>query len=184
MKHLIVSREFPPAPAGGIGTYTHQISRLLAESGETVHVIGQLWEGAEKPIEELCDGKLVIHRVPFEDWTSFLRSRPSPLIRSKMARDLYASEYPAQCFSWQASLLAERLVEQEGIDVIEGQDYEAPLYYFQLRRTLGLGPKKRPPCIVHLHSPTLFIARYNEWNLAPPPLADSQSNGDLQYSGC
>jgi hypothetical protein len=43
MKHLIVSRKFPLAPSGGIGTYTQHISQLLAESGETVHVIGQLW---------------------------------------------------------------------------------------------------------------------------------------------
>ena len=49
---------------------------------------------------------------------------------------------------------------------MEAQDYEAPLYYFQLRRALGLGPRRHPPCIVHLHSPTEFIARYNEWDLA------------------
>ena len=85
---------------------------------------------------------------------------------SELERSLYASDFPAQCFSWQASALAERLVDNEGIDIIEAQDYEAPLYYFQLRRALGLGPKRRPPCIVHLHSPTEFIGRYNDWNMA------------------
>ena len=168
MKHLIISREFPPAPSGGIGRYVHHISRLLAESGENVHVIGQLWEGAEKPVEEHCRGKLVVHRIPFEDWRPFLRPRRSPLIGSKTARDLFASEFPAQCFSWQASILAERLVHEEGIDVIEAQDYEAPLFYFQFRRALNLGPKRRPPCIVHLHSPTEFVARYNDWDVRRP----------------
>jgi len=170
MKHLIICREYPPAPAGGIGTYVDHISRLLAESGETVHVIGQLWEGAEKETEEACNGNLIIHRIPFEDWTTLFRPRASSLIRSKTARDLFASDFPPQSFAWQAGLLAERLVEEEGVDVIEAQDYEAPLYHFQLRRAQGHGPKRCPPCFVHLHSPTEFIAWHNEWN---PGLARS-----------
>jgi len=52
MKHLILCREYPPAPGGGIGAYVWHISRLLAESGESVHVIAQAWEGAEGPLEE------------------------------------------------------------------------------------------------------------------------------------
>ena len=168
MKHLIICREYPPAPSGGIGTYVQNISQLLAERGETVHVIGQLWEGAEQAIEERYSGNLIIHRVPVQDWTSLLDPKPSPAIRSKKARALFRSDFYPQCFSWQASLLAERLIEKDGIDVVEAQEYEAPLYYFQLRRALGLGPKRRPPCIVHLHSPTQFIARYNEWDIGSP----------------
>jgi glycosyltransferase involved in cell wall biosynthesis len=166
MKHLIICREYPPAPGGGIGTYVQHLSQLLAERGETVHVIGQLWEGAEKPEEELCNGKLIVHRLPFEDWTAFLKPKPSSLIRSKEVKHLFQSDFPPQCFSWQASHLAERLVEKEGIDVIEAQEYEAPLYYFQLRRARGLGPRRRPPCLVHLHSPTELIAQHNDWSSA------------------
>ena len=42
MKHLIISRELPPAtyPAGGIGTYVVNIAKLLAANGDTVHLIG------------------------------------------------------------------------------------------------------------------------------------------------
>lgn len=164
MNHLIICREYPPAPGGGIGTYVSHISRILAESGETVHVIGQLWRGAEKELEEDRSGRLIIHRVPLEDWSSFLGPKPSPAIKAENLRGLLESGYYPQCFSWQASLLAERLVENEGIDVVEAQDYEAPLYYFQQRRAQGLGPKRRPPCFIHLHSPTEFIARHNGWN--------------------
>jgi glycogen synthase len=166
MKHLIICREYPPAPGGGIGTYAFNISRLLAENGETVHVISQLWEGAEKAVEETCNGRLIVHRVPFEDWTAFLRPKPSPLLRSKEALRLFKSSFYPQAFAWTAGLLAERLVVEEGIDIIEAQEYEAPLYYFQLRRALGEGPKEKPPCIVHLHSPTEFIARYNDWEIS------------------
>jgi len=141
------------------------MSRLLAQSGETVHVIGQMWDEAEKSVEEQYGGKLILHRVPFEDWKTFFIRRPSSMVRSKIARALYASAFPAQCFSWLACALAERLVEEEGIDSIETQDYEAPLYYFQVRRALGLGPKRHPPCFVHLHSPTEFVVRHNDWNI-------------------
>lgn len=168
MKHLIICRGFPPAPGGGIGTYAANLARLLVERGETVHIIAQLWEGAEKDKEESFNGHLIIHRVPYLDWTSLFRSKPCPTIRSEKAKDLFYSDFPAQCFAWQAGLLAERLVEQEGIDIIEAQDYEAPLYFFQFRRALGAGPKRRPPCIVHLHSPSRYIALYNNWDPSLP----------------
>lgn len=168
MKHLLICREYPPSPGGGIGTYSFYISRLLAENGETVHVIGQLWKGAEREIEEKCNGRLIIHRVPLDDWKTFLSLKRSPAIKSREAKYLFDSYFYPQCFSWQASILAEKIVEQERIDIIEAQEYEAPLYYFQLRRSLGLGPESTPPCIIHLHSPTEFTVRYNEWNLCHP----------------
>jgi glycogen synthase len=165
VRHLLICREYPPAPSGGIGTYAFCMSRLLAESGETVHVIGQTWRGAEKPREEHYGGKLIIHRVPYESWTSLVKGRPNPALGRGKLRNLFYSGYPARCFSWQAGLLAERLVEEEGSDLVEAQDYEAPLCYFQLRRALGVGPRSSPPCLVHMHSPSESIARHNGWNL-------------------
>jgi len=167
MRHIIICREYPPAPIppGGIGTYVLHISRLLAESGETVHVIAQLWAGAVKKVEEKCHGRLIIHRVPLADWESSLVRNPIPSTRYREVKGLFQSSFPPQCFSWQASLLAESLVEQEGIDLIEAQDYEAPLYYLQLRRVLGSGPKRHPPCLIHLHSPTEFIVRHNDGDI-------------------
>jgi len=167
MRHLIVSREYPPAPypPGGIGTYVTTIARLLAEAGETVHVIAQQWSGAPLATETLVDGRLIVHRVPMDQPYD-----DSGRLAAEMEAvgPLSRSPYPQQAFAWQAALLAESLVEREGIDVIEGQEWEAPLAYFQLRRALGLGPKQQPPCIVHLHSPTEHIFRYNEWSTARP----------------
>lgn len=121
-----------------------------------MHVIGPLWEGAPKKIEEQYNGRLIVHRV------SSVGSLPG------VAQALARSAYPPQSFSWQAGKLIEELVDQEGIDVIEAQDYCAPLYYFQIRRALGLGPKRRPPCFVHLHSPSEFIVTHNEWDPGHP----------------
>lgn len=167
MKHLILCRELPPAPyaPGGIGTYAGHISRALAERGETVHVIGQRWSGAPKRIERLLDGRLIIHRISADDKELY----PSIASTRQMARaevvGMLESAFPHQWFSWCAAGLAERLVEDEGIDVIEAQEWEAPLYYFMVRRALGLGPSRKPPCITHLHSPTETIYRHNEWPL-------------------
>lgn len=165
MKHLFICKEYPPAPSGGIGTYVQNIAGLLARSGEVVHVIGQLWEGAERPVEEFYSGRLIVHRIPFEDWTSLVGPGLHPAVNSRDGKSLYQSSYAPQCFSWHAAMLAERLVEAEGIDLIEAQEFEAPLYYFQLRRALGLGPKRRPPCLIHLHSPTALIAQHNDWDV-------------------
>jgi glycosyltransferase involved in cell wall biosynthesis len=165
MRHLLICREFPPAPSGGIGTYALIMSRLLAEAGETVHVIGQLWEDAEKPLEEFCSGRLIVRRVPYENWKSLIKGKPHPALAKGLSRDLFNTALRAQSFSWQASLLAEKLVASEGIDIVEAQEYEAPLYYFQLRRALGLGPRLSPPCFIHLHSPSELIALHNGWDL-------------------
>lgn len=67
-------------------------SRLLAEHGETVHVIGQLWPGAEKTLEERCAGKLIIHRIPFEYWTA-VGQRMGQAIDSPEDRGLNESSF-------------------------------------------------------------------------------------------
>lgn len=161
MRHLIVSRELPPAsyPAGGIGTYVANIAELLVRHGDVVHLIGERWEGAASPRETRFDGRMVIHRIGPRDVPE-----PDGARGARMRRELQGlqdSVLPAQWFAWSAASLIERLVEEEGVDVIEAQEWEAPLYYFLLRRSLGLGPDRRPPCAVHLHSPSVFIHKYN-----------------------
>jgi glycosyltransferase involved in cell wall biosynthesis len=150
------------------------MARLLAEHGETVHVIGQMWRGATQQREERYHGRLIIHRLPFEAWHSLLGLKPHPTLIEPVGRALFASSYYPQCFAWQASLLAEQLVMQEEIDLIEAQEYEAPLYYLQLRRALGLGPTKQPPCLIHLHSPSDCIARANDWPMGLPAVVTAR----------
>ncbi|MDH3311116.1 MAG: glycosyltransferase [Gammaproteobacteria bacterium] len=170
MRHLIFCPEYPPAliPPGGIGTYVYHISRLLADAGEFVHVIAPLWSGAADRTVESCSGRLIVHRIPMNERLPIANGRGDPASSVKVLQGLAQSDFPSQRFSWQAGLYAETLVEQEGIDIIESQEWAAPLYYFQLRRALGLGPQRRPPCVVFLHSPTEFIFRYNEWDIARP----------------
>lgn len=161
MRHLIISRELPPAayPAGGIGTYVDNIARLLARHGDTVHLIGERWAGAPKQRETLLDGRMIIHRLGPEDVP--VADPPQGARVKRELQGLRQTPFPNQWFAWSASMLAERLVEEEGVEVIEAQEWEAPLYFFLLRRSLGLGPDRQPPCIVHLHSPSEFIHTFN-----------------------
>lgn len=171
MRHLFLCREYPPAPylPGGIGSYVRQMCEALAEAGETVHVIGQRWPGAPRLRELRHSGRLVVHRVALDDPMPAADPFGPRPPRGAVQAAMLASAFPSEAFAWQAALLAEQLVEDEGIDVIEAQEWEAPLACFQLRRAAGLGPARRPPCIVHLHSSTASIFRANGWD---PRVAD------------
>jgi glycosyltransferase involved in cell wall biosynthesis len=162
MKHLIISREYPPAPypPGGIGTYIANIARLMADQGETVHLIAQRWEGAPNAREVAHDGRLVIHRIGQNDLPPTDRAGQAPRLLCEL-EGLKKTVFPNQWFGWHAALLAEKLIEDGDVDVVEGQEWEAPLYFLLLRRALGLGPRRAPPCIVHLHCPTEFARRFN-----------------------
>ena len=163
LQHLIVCREYPPAPypAGGIGAYTRHIAHLLANAGETVHVLAQRWESAPQPLVVSHAGHLTVHRISIEEpvWPAQAGSEEHALLRA-----LAQSNCPAQVFAWQVARYAERLIEQVSIDVVEAPEWEAPLYYLQLRRGLGLGPQRQPPIIVHLHSPSAMIFEHNDWD--------------------
>lgn len=164
MTHLFLCREYPPAPhpPGGIGTYVALMARLLADAGETVHVIAQRWSGASDAQQVFVQGRLIVHRVAL-DQAATMADRDLPDARP--IRDgLLRSACPVQAFAWQGALLAEQLVEHDGVDVIEAPEWEAPLYYLLSRRALGLGPTRRPPCVVHLHSSTEQVYAANDWD--------------------
>jgi glycogen synthase len=161
MEHLIVCREYPPAPSppGGIGTYVKHLAKLLAEAGEIVHVIAQRWEGAPQRTSESHNGRLVIHRVSLDE--AVAEAADADLLEG-----LASSDCPSQVFAWQTAKVAESLIRTEEIGVVEGPEWEAPLYYLQVRRAVGLGPAREPPCLVHLHSPSELIFRHNGWDVS------------------
>lgn len=164
MRHLFLSREYPPAPyaTGGIGTYVLNIAHLLAEAGEDVHVIAQRWRGATRERDVQLNGRLTVHRV----------SMDTPVrcgLRYSTHEEVHALQgtaMPARAWNHNAAIVAESIVEEEAIDVVEAQEWEAPLFPFLQRRAMGLGPAARPPCVVHLHSPTEFVWRHNDWPLS------------------
>ena len=164
LRVLMVVEQLRRAAPGGIGTYARHIARLLADAGETVHIIGQRWEGAPDSVVASCDGRLIVHRISVEEPIASTPEKENE--QRRILRQLAGSTCPTQLFSWQAARYIEALLERETVDVIEAQEWEAPLYYLLARRAAGLGPKQQPPCIVHLHSPTQMIFEYNEWDLS------------------
>src|SRR5437867_1376687 len=104
LRIVYVSWEFPPQFGGGIGTYVHASSRILAARGHEITVITT---GSQRcPTREIIDDVLVI-RLPAADPSG---RGPVELLRAWQARSDAV-----------ADLLA-RLV-RGGIDVIEFADY-------------------------------------------------------------
>ena len=175
MNHLFVCREYPPASyaPGGIGTYVTQMASLLTKAGETVHVIAERWEGAPNKTSVELGGRLLVHRISADDDVAPPAGLKMP--QTELVRALLDSDSPSLAFSWQAAQLIEKLAESEQIDVVEAPEWEAPLYCYQLRRALGLGPVNRPPCLIHLHSASELIFRHNGWDQTFVDFAPLQS---------
>lgn len=126
-----------------------------------MHVVGERWPGSEDARTESFGGRLVVHRVPVETPGLLYGTRRHREVPSGPAVELFKSGGAAASFAWQVAGLAEQLIAAGAIDLIEAPEYEAPLVVFQLRRSLGLGPDRQPPCLVHLHSPTEMVATAN-----------------------
>lgn len=165
MTHLIVCREYPPFPypPGGIGTYVDHLSRLLVDRGDTVHVVAQLWPGAARTRDVRMAGRLTIHRVPLDEPLAVTQGGRDGEDRIVL-RELRRSAVPVLAFAWQVARLVELLADREGIDVVEAQEYEAPLYYLLQRRSDGLPAIGRVPILVHLHTPSEFLYEQNQWD--------------------
>jgi glycosyltransferase involved in cell wall biosynthesis len=168
--HLcFVSREYPPNPMGGIGTYVANMTRILAEAGETVTVLTQDCpdapsHGFESPHVSL-GGKLRVHYLPFVDKEWRLHPEAwNPTTEALTKRDAIAAFGPVICDA------LTRLLKTEKLDAIEAPEYEAPLLHFQqLRAALPPDhPWQRIPTVVHLHSPSHMIFEHDDDPLSTP----------------
>src|SRR5262245_18029439 len=97
MKHIIISREYPPAAytPGGIGTYVKNIAHLLVERGETVYIIGERWEGAPLARETSCGGRLVVIRIG-RDRIPKSAAGDESVRHARELEGLKASDFPEQ----------------------------------------------------------------------------------------
>lgn len=127
MRLALISREYPPFLAGGIGAYAHNFSLAMAAAGHEVHIITERAHGHSR-IE--CDGSITIHRLhtPHDD-----------------------AQWPFRlaAFSLAAARLALELAAAGRIDAIEVPECEGPGAALQLLRRA-----RSVPTIAHLHTPT------------------------------
>jgi len=165
MRICLVSREYPPNPMGGIGTYMVNMSSRLVAAGHSVTVVTQ-WHpecglSDQGPLVRE-DGRLRVYFLPMTDAQGAVDPRAaSPVTLALAAKD------PVAVFTEQVADLLDRMVLEEGIDVIEAPEYEAALLHFQMRRlTLPANhPLRTVPCVVQLHSPSADILRHNDESL-------------------
>lgn len=163
MHICFVSREYPPNPMGGIGTYVANMTRILAESGATVSVLTQdhpkaPTHGFDTP-HITCDGRLRVHYLPFcdADWGIH------PNVRTPVTDALERVDVIAAFGVVVADALG-ALQRVEKLDAIEAPEYEAPLLHYQmLRAALPIShPWQSVPTVVHLHSPSHMIFEHDD----------------------
>ena len=100
MNFGFLCNEMPPAPAGGIGTFTTELVRGLTELGHGVHVIS-VDKQVNSNVSEIISPGLTIHRIP---------GKPGRL-HGCLTR-------------FQVYLLIRKLAAHKQIDVVEIPDFE------------------------------------------------------------
>lgn len=133
---VYVSWEYPPLFGGGIGTYVHAMSRILAARGHAVTVITV---GGTAPAREVRDGVTIV-RLP----TTPGGIGPLADLRLWQLRSLAVAE-----------LLGK--LARGGIDVIEFADYRGEgVEYLKSTR-----PGERPLCVLRLHAPLCVLNEFS-----------------------
>jgi glycosyltransferase involved in cell wall biosynthesis len=167
MRICLVSREFPPFYGGGIGTYALQAARALTMAGHHVVVLTVTNDGERTsetmpvlPSQE--DGaRFTVERVPLvmgDDW-----SRPAPSIAGEVIDAAFAQLGPTAAFSIEVARALPAIVERHGIEIVEGPECGAPLWWTLHERRCGIAWRRgeAPMFVVHLHSPNAWIDGLN-----------------------
>ena len=151
MHVVFVCSEFPLSgrPTGGFGTYVDNISAGLIKLGVNVTIVCK----AEKPDVMRQKGRKIIAVAGLNPKLkhSFLRS-PLSLIRRIVA----FLDYPL-FYSLAVLRNLRRLDNIEPVDIIEGGDFGAELFFYLLTRK-----KTAPRVVIKLHTPSFVIRRYNK----------------------
>lgn len=158
MRIWLLTSELPHEIAGGIAQYIENVARLFAADGHEVIVIAR----TDTPYNRSVDsGVSVIQVTP-----RYARLGDAP--RDCPADDRHPA-YPFNTLAYWPALsyqMAEEvwtlLKKLPPPDVIESQEYAALPYYLLQRRLTERTPLREVPVIVHLHSPSFELARYNQ----------------------
>lgn len=131
MRILYICNEYPPAPHGGIGSFTQNLASGMVKRGHQIIVFGVYPEITAK-VEEVIDGVLVI-RLPDSN---------------RRGRFTFLNAY-------QAGNFLERIVRDQQIEIVEGPEASYGFYWSRIpkvriirmhgghtffRRTLGEKP--------------------------------------------
>lgn len=138
MRVLFVSREYPPYPAGGVGSYVASMASSLAARGHDVHVLS-CW--GDQEIADYSDRGVHVHR------RKEIRVKGLWRVRRHARKTVTAFLAGLSTFSAYRDL-------RTCFDVIEYPDIVAEGWMFALRRPA--------PLVAHIHSPLDLYCRVND----------------------
>jgi glycogen(starch) synthase len=148
MRICLLSREYPPETGwGGIGAYSQQLARALAELGHDVHVVCLTKRETQAEASTYIDGLVSVHRVTWaivlEQWVLVLATLPNShhLLKAAVAM-------------WQKFLC---LHNEKPFDVVEAPDHLAEGLFIALT---GVAP-----LVVRLHTPHFKLVADGYHNL-------------------
>jgi len=151
MHIVFICSEYPYAkkPTGGFGTYVDQISRELVNQGHRATIITRA-DGKDQKITKKNITIFVIHPFGF----NFLNkvSFYSPFFKRIIAFFLYPF-----LFSLAVHQKLISICRNESIDIIEGGDFGAELFFYLL-----LKKQLAPQVIIKLHTPSFLIRKFNK----------------------
>lgn len=138
MRIVYVSWEFPPQIGGGIGTYVHAVSRILAARGHEVAVVTVGREAF--PTREVADGVTVI-RLPGVEPRG---GGPLDVLRNWRDRSRAVADVLGK-------------LQRSGVDLIEFPDFRGEGVAYLSETVAG----RRPVCVLRLHAPLAVVNAYN-----------------------
>ena len=139
MKIAFVCSEYPPAPHGGIGTFTRSLAEQLTKRGNTCLVIG--YDPSVNKTVTRMENDVMVTRLksPYQNLRGFRLGRyqlsPTPLLeRQYLSRQV------------------NRLVREERVDLVESYDWSGPLW-----------SKPPAPLLVRLHGANTAYRVYEKF---------------------
>lgn len=140
MNICLVSYEYPPETFNGIGSYTRNLAEALAALGEHVDVVTFT---SQKPRGYIENGVHVrrVNPVLIAGLWRFDAFIPSKMIGFSIAVKNKITE----------------ISREKKLDIIEGPDIRAELFWYLLTR----GGRGKPPVVIKLHTPSYVVQRYN-----------------------
>jgi glycosyltransferase involved in cell wall biosynthesis len=153
---------------GGIGTYTGEIARGLAEAGHDVQLLLRGWE--EDGVETL-DG-LTVHRITVPEPT-WRRGTVRATTQAYAARE-------SLLFAARAAGRVEQLRRSAGLDLVEAPEFGAAGLLAALRSRLrGAVRRPAPAVVVRLHAPGFLTAQLAD----EPASVDARLSEALERAG-
>jgi glycosyltransferase involved in cell wall biosynthesis len=148
MRICLLSREYPPETGwGGIGAYSQQLARALADGGHDVHVICLTKRDSVAPAVSYFDGLVAVHRVPWaeplEKWVLVLATLSNSHHLLKAAVAMWNKFLP--------------LHKEKAFDIVEAPDHLAEGLFVALT---GIAP-----LVVRLHTPHFKLVADGYHNL-------------------